>query len=183
MRRPRFYRWIRLEVLRLAKTRSFNLRKLAAAAQRTGNADLAASLLLYAHENGQLQRLFAYIYNDNLLAQYKQIEQRLGMRSIERLALRGTPLMSLPPLYRAFLERYNAAYHAPEAIASEKRALRQRTLRSMLETGTTPAELAHACGVDPNNLNAYLARGELHRFTLRTARLIADDLDSNKVCT
>lgn len=173
MRRPRFYRWIRSETMRMAHTSSFNLRKMAARAQRNPQGELAAALLLYAHENNQVERLFKYVYEQDLLDEYKSIEERIGHRSIERLALRGTPLRSLPDRYGALLEAYDAAYHMPERIANEKGALRESIQLNMLRSGTTPAELARALDLDPGNLNAFLTRGETHRFTLETTRRIA----------
>ena len=175
MRRPRFNRWIKSEAMRLAHTTSFNLRRLTALAQRqrAESDELAAALLLYAHENGHLERLLSYVYDDELRAEYATVEQRLGNRSVERLALRGTPMMSLPQSYRTFLERFEAAYHTPERIADEKQQLWEQTRQAMLRSGLLAAELARALNLDAANLNAYLTRGETHRFTLETARSIA----------
>ena len=178
MRRPRFNRWIKLEVLRLAHTTSFNLRRLAARAQRelAESDELAAALLLYAHENDQLERLLSYVYDESLRAEYIAVEQRLGKRSIERLALRGTPMMSLPVRYREFLDRYESAYHTPERVASEKQVLWEQSSQAMLRSEIIPSELARELHLDVANLNAYLMRGETQRFTLDTARTIAQYL-------
>ena len=159
--------------MRIAGTTSFNLRKLAAAAQREPDGDLAAALLLYAHENNQLDRLSKYLYDEDLAAEYAKVEVHLGARSIERLALRGTPMQSLPERYRAFLEAYEVAYHTPESVAQEKTQLHDTTCAALLRSGTTPAEIARALNLDPANLAAYLGRKDIHRFTLQTARQIA----------
>ena len=174
MRRPCFKRWIRGEVLRLAKTASFNLRKLAAEAQRTADVELVSALLLYAHENDQTDKLMSYIYDETILEEYQTVEARFGQRSIERLALRGTPMMSLPQQYRDILERYEYAYHTPENIAAEKRELWETTKQSVLVSGISPAELANALELDQSNLSAYLAHGDIGRFTLATVRRIAE---------
>ena len=174
MRRPRFKRWIRSEVLRLAGTNSFSLRKFAAKAQRERNPEFDSALLLHAHESGQYNRLMSYLYDEELMAEYRAVEQRLGGRSVERLAFRGTPMMTLPDEYRAIMSRFVDAYHAPELIAEEKRTLWESTRRAVLMSGTSPAELARELGLDPANLSAYLARADVGRFTLATARTIAE---------
>ena len=174
MRRPRFARWIREEVLAIAGTTSFNLRKLAAKAQRTSNSELACALMLHAHEKNQMNRLLSYVYDEELYQEFTAVEARLGPRSVERLALRGTPMMSLPEIYREMLDRYNDAYHAPERIAAEKQALWDDTRKLLLKSGESPAEVARALNLDAANLSAYLARGDTGRFTLETVRAIAD---------
>ena len=174
MRRPRFYRWIRGRVLQLADTRAFNLRKLAARAQEGLSSDLAAALLLYAHENNCVERLMSFVYDDALRSEFESVERHLGDRSIEKLALRGTPMRSLPDEYRAFLDDYALAYHTPERIAAEKRSLLETVRATMLRTGVSPTELARTLGIDRGNLNAFLTRDEIGRITLEDAqRLVA----------
>lgn len=174
MRRPRFSRWIRSEVLRLAHTSSFNLRKLTAKAQRDNDEALRAALFLHAYENGQLQRLISYVYDPDVADEYRSIAQHLGQRSLERLALRGTPMMSLPLVYREFLASFEASYHTPERVSAEKDSLRDDIVQAMLRTGTTPSEIAHALNLDASNLNGYLSRGESGRLTLESVRAILD---------
>lgn len=174
MRRPTFARWIRVHVLDVSNAQSFNLRKLAAQAQQDAPAELGAALLLYAHENKCLGRLLSLIHDDALRREYETVEKHLGQRSIERLALRGTPMNSLPGAYRDLLADYERAYHVPELVAEEKRSLRDRAHAGILNSGTSPAELARVLNVDPGNLNAFLTRGETHRLTLETARRLAE---------
>lgn len=175
MRRPRFHRWIKKRVLEESRSKRFSLRKLAAFVQgeECRNDSLAAALLLYAHENGCLERLMSFVYDDALRAEYKAVEGHLGQRPIERLALRDTPMYSLPDAYRGILEEYKRAYHAPERIASEKQTLREQAHDAVLRSGASPAELARALGLDRANLNAYLTRGEIHRLTLADAKRLA----------
>ena len=45
--------------------------------------------------------------------------------------------------------------------------------KAILRSGVSPAELSRTLHLDPGNMSAYLKRGELHRFTLETARAIA----------
>ena len=172
MRRPCFKRWIRAEALRLSGCDSFNLRKLCALGQRAEYRQLGCALMLYAHENGQFARFMSYVYDEELAREYQRVEQHLGPRSVERLALRGIPMMTLPAEYRDFLSRYSDAYHTPELIAQEKHELWESTVHSMLVSGTTPSELAKQLSLDASNLSAYLARGDGGRFTLKTIRLI-----------
>ena len=182
MRRPKFSRWIRGEVLALAGVQKFNLRKFAADVQRAGggdsngkdgNRELAAALMLYAHENNQVDKLMSYVYDEELAGEYDAVEQRLGMRSVERLALRGTPMMSLPEPYRELLARFAEAYHTPENITAEKQALWEQTHAALLVSGQTPSEIAQALDLDPANTSAYLSSGDTARFTLETIRQIA----------
>ena len=170
MRRPCFHRWIRRRVLELAQMRMFNLRMFAARAQQDPGGELAAALLLYAHENDCLERLMAYVYDPDLRREYEAVERHLGQRSIERLALRGTPLQSLPERYRAFLEEFERAYHRPEHIAAEKRVLLDQTRAAVLRSGASPTELARQLNLDRANVSAYLAHGEIGRLTLEDAK-------------
>ena len=181
MRRPRFNRWIRNEVLRIAGAKSLNMRKLAAQCQREGNRELACALLLHAHENGQVDRLVSYIYDEDLAQEFIAVERHIGIRSIERLALRGTPMHTLPEEYRVFFVRYDEAYHAPEIIANEKKELWESTKKGVLEAGISPAEIAHALNLDQPNLSAYLAHGDIGRFKLETARAIAEYVELHQV--
>ena len=187
MRRPKFSRWIRVEILRIADMKRFSLRKLAARSQEKGNEDLAAALLLYAHENDCTERLMGFVYDDALREEYQKVERHLGSRDVERLALRGTPMMSLPVRYRDILEAYERAYYTPERIAAEKREIGERAREAALRAGTSPTELARMLGVDRANLSAFISRGETHRLNLDVARQLAeyagDDLRSLKTAS
>ena len=172
MRRPRFQSWARSELLKATGSRSFNLRKLAARAQAGSDESLTATLLLYAYESNCLDRLMSYIYDADLKHEYSQVIQHIGKRSVERLALRGTPLMTLPAPYRAVFKAYEEAYYAPERIEEEKRSLQQSSNLAMLQSGGSPADIARDLNLNYENLHAYLVRGEIQRFTLDTIRTI-----------
>ena len=174
MRRPTFNRWIRTRILSIAHTRSFSLRKLSARAQAEHDDKLLAALMLYAHENDCVQKLLSYVYDEEARRELAAVEQRLGDRSIERLALRGTPMRSLPPVYCDFLIEFEQAYHMPERVDAEKRELLEQAREAMLRTGASPTELARQLGVDRANLNAFLVRGETHRVSLDVARRLAE---------
>lgn len=175
MRRPKFSRWIRLELLSMTNTKRFSLRKIAASAQkRNASPQLWAALVLYAHENECINKLRALAIDESFTEELRKVETHLGARSVERLALRDTPMMTLPQAYRDIMAAYNLAYHTPESIAEEKRELRERTRKAVLEAGMSPTELANSLGLDVSNMTAYLTRGETHRFSLETARRIAD---------
>lgn len=172
MRRPRFGNWARAELLRETGLQSFSLRKLAALAQATDTSHIAPSLFLYAHETGCISRLMSFVYEPGLYDEYESIEHHLGKRSVERLALRGTPMMSLPESYRSVLTSFESAYHKPELIEKKKRELQQAAHRSMLRSGTSPAEVAKQLGLDAGNTHAFLVRGETQRFSLESAERI-----------
>ena len=174
MRRPKFSRWIHKEILRIVGVGRFNMRKFAAQAQNDVNGELAAALLLYAHENDCLDTLLPLITDKHLLDVYTKVEKHLGDRSIERLALRGTPMMSLPPQYRDLMARFEEAYYTPERIAEEKRELHQKVLDAVQRSGASTAEIARELGIDRANLSAYLAKGETHRLSTEAIERLAN---------
>jgi len=165
MRRPKFARWIRLEIIKLTGVKRFNFAKFTARAQEQHDDLLAAALLLYAHENNCLDSLMEHVTNVDLLNEYNKVERHLGDRSVERLALRGTPMMSLSEPYRELMARFEEAYYTPERIADEKRELHQQALDAVRRSGASISEIAQELGVDRANLSAYLANGETHRLS------------------
>ena len=165
MRRPKFARWIRLEIMKLTGVKRFNFGKFAMRAQEKSNGLLAAALLLYAHENDCLDNLMEHITDTELRNEYNKVEKHLGDRSVERLALRGTPMMSLPEPYRVLMARFEEAYYTPERVAKEKRELHQRALEAVRRSGASTSEIARELGIDRANLSAYLANGETHRLS------------------
>ena len=177
MRRPRFKNWARSELLRTSGLKAFSLRKLAALAQSTDTEVCPELLFLYAHEAGCSDRLQSLLYEQKLIERFNSIEHQLWNRSVERLALRGTPMMSLPEKYREVLAAYERAYHAPEIIDSEKKALQESARLKMLKSGLSPADIATSLDVDVSNIHAYLVRGETQRFTLERAQAIDALLD------
>ena len=198
MRRPKFSRWIRQEILEITKTKRFNLRLLASRAQtelekertRPAKPDgaskgespsspslLAAALYLYAYENECLDRLAGLMYDKQVLAEYEKVGKHLGGRSVERLALRGTPMMSLPPQYRELMARFEEAYYTPERVADEKRELSERTREVVLRLGVSPTELSRALEIERANLSAFISHGETHRLNLQDARKLAEFVD------
>ena len=181
MRRPTFARWIRREALRLADARNFNLHALVAQAQRGDARDarmLAAALLLYAHENGCVDRLVSFVWDDDLRTEYEQTERKLGDRSAEKLALRGTPMMSLPQPYRDVLAAFDEAYHGPERMANEKELIWQKTHEAQLRLAMQPTAIARDLDLDPSNLAAYLKGGNCDRVTMQTAQRILAYLET-----
>ena len=177
MRRPVFENWVRREVLRVAQTSSYSLRKLAAKAQHAKAPDELPPLLLFsAYESGRAERLLTYIWNQQLAREYGEVISKLGNRSAGKLALRGTPMMSLPLAYRSVLEAYAQAYYAPEALAAKKHELWQRSRDAQILCGATHAEVASALELDPANTSSYLKTGKVARVTMETAQRIHDHL-------
>ena len=177
MRRPRLKNWARRELLESLGLSSFNLRKIAALVQGD-NHELAPLLMLYAYEAACLDRLHALIYDKELKEEFDQVNRLFGNRDVERLALRGTPMMTLPEAYRNVLSAYAIAYRKPEAIELEKRTLQESAHEAMLRQGVSPADLARELNLDPGNLHAFLTGGDTHRFTLETIRSIESHLTS-----
>ena len=134
---------------------------------------LAAALLLYAHENNCIEQLMENVHDEALAAEFAKVERHLGDRSVERLALRGTPMMSLPPQYRDIMASFEEAYYKPERIAAEKRELCEKAQLALRESGASATEIAQELGIDRANLSAFLANGETHRLNLEDARKLA----------
>ena len=174
MKRPTFDRWIRRECCRIAQTDSFSLVKLTALAQTShkGPKDtiprkrLAAALHLYALANGCEQRLFNHVWDRKLMERYERAHKAIGSRDLQRLALRGTPMMSLPAEYQAIMQAFYENYYSPELTAEKKRVLHEEARELKLKTGTTQTEIAQATGIAVTNIVAFLKNGELNRVSL-----------------
>ena len=177
MRRPTFDRWIKREIMRISRSKSFNFRKLVAKAQLNGAPDrLAAALLLYANETGRTEKLFELVWNDSVRKEYESVLEVFRGRSAAELALRGTPMMSLDPDYWSLLARYADAYYAPERAASKKRELWEEARHAQLKAGVSPAEAAQALGFDTANVTMFLNHAELGRLTIDDAKSLRNYL-------
>ena len=172
MKRVRFHSWIRRRLLETAGLDRFRLRELAALAQRTGDGRLRAALLLYAHENGCVDRLMKLVYDDGVRKEFEKVEDRIGAREVERLALRGTASMVLPQAYREWLDEFVFAYTAPDRNEAEKEDLCARSRKALEERDESPADVARALNLNKSNVYAYLSSGDTKRFTVETARTI-----------
>lgn len=186
MRRPVFNRWIKQECSRIAMRDRFSLPQFAALAQsphqsfsdNVSRKRLAAALHLHAIANGCLPRLHEHVWKKSLEEHYLRVENALGARDIQRLALRGTPLMSLPQEYRNVLQAFYEAYYAPELLAQQKRALHEKTRLLQLKGGITSTEIANACGVALPNVVAYLKNAAVEKVSLDSAQAILAYLES-----
>ena len=186
MRRPVFNRWIKQECSRIAERDRFSLPQFVALAQsyRENPSDtvdrkrLTAALHLHAIANGCLPRLHEYVWKESLEEHYRRVENALGARDIQRLALRGTPLMSLPQEYRDVLQSFYEAYYAPELLAQQKRSLHEKARLLQLKSGTTSTEIANACGIALPNVVAYLKNAAVEKVSLDSAQAILSYLES-----
>ena len=179
MKRVRFHSWMRRQLLKLSNLERFSLRRMAALAQSDDYPEFRAGLLLYAHEADCVDRLMRLVYDEAVREEFLKVESRLGSREIERLALRGTPMMLLPVAYRGWFEGFADAYFAPEREEEEKGDLLDRSRTAMLKKGVSPAEIARALNLNKSNAYAYLSSGDTKRFTVETAREIAEYLGAS----
>ncbi|MDR1184432.1 MAG: hypothetical protein LBK67_06505 [Coriobacteriales bacterium] len=168
MRRPRFDRWARRLILELAKTESFNLRRLAASAQKD-NPRLVEPLFLFAYDTDNTDRLFELLWKDEVRASYETALEALAGRSLTDIALHGCAAEELPREYCKILNSFRAAYYRPETIYESKRLRWERSRRLQLEKGVRASEVYHALGLNPGNVNAYLKHGELDKVSLENA--------------
>lgn len=173
MRRPTFDRWAKREALRAANARAFSFKNLAGALQ-DGCADLKAPLFLYAYETDDLDRLFRYIRDATLADEFRRVENVLGGRPAEKLALRGTPMRLLPGEYQACLDAFALAFRAPERLEAEKRALWEKTVSAQRRKSIPNSEVYQRLHLNPGNVNSYLKDGAVEKLSLENARIILE---------
>jgi len=168
MRRPVFNRWIKRQVLEIAGTDSFSLRKLAAAAQKK-NPRLVEPLLLYAIIAGQVDRLISFVYKNDVLESYKSVLPVLMGIDLEEAALSGQFVDSLPREYSKILTSYRASYNRPETAKDSKRMRWERSRALQLEKGVATADIYRALGLNAGNVNAYMKHGDTDKVSLQNA--------------
>lgn len=180
MRRPVFDRWAKGECRRLAGGDAFSLPRFAALAQSPTRSQLSASerkrlaaaLHLYALAAGCEGRLLAHVWDKRLAGRYAQASKAIGARDVQRLALRGTPLLSLPVEYRNVLQAFHDAYHAPEIAAERKRELQAESRELQLRAGVSCSDIARATGIAATNVSGYLSSGKAEKVSLGSAEQI-----------
>ena len=168
MRRPTFERWIQRQLLNLTNTESFNLRKLAALAQKD-NPRLREPLLLYAHETGKLERLFSYIWKNDLLESYNSVAKLIANKDLTEVSLREQEIEGLPREYKKFLSSYRIAHQKPENTNESKKLRWERSRALQLEKGISTAEIYRSLELNPGNVNAYMKHGALDKLSLKNA--------------
>lgn len=173
MRRPTFERWAKREALRAANARAFSFKNLAGALQ-DGCTALKAPLFLYAYETDDLDRLFRYIRDDSLIEEFKRVENVLGGRPAEKLALRGTPMRLLPCEYQACFDAFSLAFRAPERLEAEKRALWEKTVSAQRRKNIPNSAVYQRLRLNPGNVNSYLKDGAVEKLSLENARIILE---------
>ena len=183
MRRPTFKRWIRRRCCALARVDKFSFMTLMALAQspakkRDGidRTSLAAALHLHALSNNCIPHLREYTFSDELREKQARVESALGARDIERLALRGTPLLTLPVEYREILQAFYDNYHLPEKVAQEKLALQEQARDMQVRYAVFSIDIANATGIAAPNVVAFLKHADVGRVTLDGAESIVNYL-------
>ncbi len=173
MRRPTFVRWAKREALLAANAKAFGFKRLAGLLQ-DGFENVKAPLFLYAYETDDLTRLRRYILDASLLDELKRVENVMGERSVEKLALRGTPMRLLPPEYQACLDAFARAYRTPERLEAEKRVLWEQTTHEQKRKGIPNSTVYQRLGLNPGNVNAYLKDGAVEKLSLENARILLE---------
>jgi len=168
VRRPNFERWLRRQILGLADTDSFNLRKLAALAQKE-KPRLAEPLLLYAYTTGKTERLLSFVWNDELYRSYLTALEAIENTDLAGVALSGRKVGSLSREYSKFLDSYRAAYNKPESNNESKRLRWERSRALQLEKGVNTSEIYQALALNAGNVNAYMKHGALEKVSLKNA--------------
>ncbi|NPD31361.1 hypothetical protein HLV37_05725 [Eggerthellaceae bacterium zg-1084] len=155
------------------RVKKFSFTKLSHALE-SGNERLKPYLFLYAYEAGQTDRLRDCLKKEALRAELERIVQIMGGRPVQELALRGTPLRLLPAAYQECLDAFDAAYHAPEMLAEQKRTLWEETIQLQREKGITNSMLYQQLKLNPGNANAYLKDGAVEKLSIDNARALRD---------
>jgi len=168
MRRPTLERWIKRQILSLAKTESFNMRKLAASAQDE-NPRLAEPLLLYAYATGKTERLLSFVWKGDLRCSYEDALNAIAGRDLTDTALNRRSVDGLTREYRKFLTSYRIAYRKPESNNESKQLRWERSRTLQLQKGVSTAEIYQSLGLNAGNVNAYLKHGALDRISLQNA--------------
>jgi len=168
MRRPVFVRWIKKQVLEIAGTDSFCLRKLTAVAQNE-KPRLAEPLLLYAVAVGHTDRLMSFIYQEDIRKSYEKILSILIGVDLNEAALSSRLNDALPREYGKFLASYRASYNRPETTKDSKRMRWERSRVLQLEKGISTADIYRALGLNAGNVNAYLKHGDTDKVSLQNA--------------
>ena len=167
--------------MELAGVDSFSLRKIAAAAQNEKHR-LIEPLLLYATATGQTERLLGFVYKDDVRRSYENVLTFFEGIELEEAARDRQLEGSIPREYGKFLASFRASYNRPETSKESKRMRWERSRALQLETGISTAEICHALGLNPGNVNAYLKHGDLDKVSLRTATAIMTYLFGHVDC-
>ena len=175
MRRPVFIRWIKKQVLEIAGTDSFSLRRLAALAQKD-KPRLAEPLLLYAVAAGHTDRLMSFIYQEDIRKSYEKVLSILKGVDLKEAALSGRLDDALPREYGKFLASFRASYNRPETVKDSKYLRWERSRAIQLEKGINTADVYRALGLNAGNVNAYLKHGDIDKVSLQNATDIMDYL-------
>ncbi|MCL2332660.1 MAG: hypothetical protein FWC54_04145 [Actinomycetia bacterium] len=171
MRRPTIERWLRRELIRLSGLDSFNLRKLAAHAQKDAPR-LIEPLLLYAYATGCLDRLLDCIWREDVRDSYQTAIGILSGKDLSAIALQKQDADKLPREYQKFLNSYRTAYLKPENDRESKLLRWKRSRALQQEKGIGTSEIYHALGLNAGNVNAYLKHSDLGKVSLEHATAI-----------
>lgn len=164
-------RWLKRELIALSGEPKFSLRRYAALAQND-NPRLAAPLFLYCRETDSIETLYGFMYDSNLLEQYRVIEQILKEINLTEAALTENIPDALPREYAKHLASFAAAYRAPETEAESKKLRWERSRALQLEKGIPTAWIYNKLGLNPGNVNAYMKHGDTSKVSLDAATSI-----------
>ncbi len=171
MRRPKFSRWIKKQLLTDSGLTTFDLARLAALAQ-TDQPRLAEPLLLWALSNNALDRLMPLVWRDPLQRKYDRVIKLLEDQDIEAFALQADQLALLPNLYQKVLRDFSDAYWGRGPRQREALQCWEAIHTLQLELGIRNARIYQDLKLNPGNTNRYLKYGEIDKLSLEKAQLI-----------
>lgn len=171
MRRISFATWAKRQLSQQLDGR-FNLRELAAIVQHSDDDRLKSLMLLYAASTSRTERLLEFIWDENLANEYRLAASAISQRSIEKLALRGTPMHALNDTYNAVMAEFVEAYNVSDEKASTKKQLWAETRDIQLRYGISNCTIYNGLKLNPGNVNAYLKYGATEKVSIANARRI-----------
>ena len=169
MSRLTFIGWLKLELIRMSGCRTVSIHKLAILAQED-NSRLAEPLLLYAREIMAVRRLLSYIFEEQLLEEYRLVVKICGWKHI--LELSDEEAEQLPWSYRKLLFNWRAVDSKKANLEKSKQMRLERSTQLKNEKGISNSQIYHTLGLNPGNTNAYFKNQDISKLSLKNATKI-----------
>lgn len=176
MRRLTFAGYLKSYVPYLADSRSLDLSRLW---EQTGNHPRATEpLLLFAAVSGHADALATQMQaKRSLLAELRLLDELAQAGALE-VALASDD-SRLRPEYLKVWRSYVVARDARLRNADLKRLARERALELEAQRGVSRYRMAKALGLNPGNLHAFLAQGNVSKLSLDRAYALVGFLEAS----
>lgn len=156
MRRPNLERYLRKEIIRLARLPRFSIRAAAESAQ-FGNARTAAPLIIYSVLVGRTAELSSSLSSEELREELQLFDERYGQLDLESIAIADIRPEGMSRDYWKHLHSFSVAWHRPENENKAKDIFRGCIESLKDEKGLVMSEGFKAVGVAPSNGYAFVS--------------------------